>query len=39
MAQQDIREAAGTYSGFVTLFKWGTVAAVLVAALVVVIIS
>jgi hypothetical protein len=39
MAQQDFREAEGTYAGFTSLFKWGTVAAALVAALVIVIIS
>jgi hypothetical protein len=39
MAQQDLREAQSTYGGFITLFKWGTVAAGLVTALVVVLIS
>jgi hypothetical protein len=39
MAQQDFREAESTYGGFITLFKWGTIAAGLVAAFVVMIIS
>lgn len=39
MAQTDFREAKGTYEGFITLFKWGTVAAALVTAFVVIIIS
>ena len=39
MAQQDFREAQGTYAGFTTLFKWGTIAAGLVTAFVVLIIS
>jgi hypothetical protein len=39
MAQQDFREAQGTYAGFTTLFKFGTVAAALVTAFVVIIIS
>jgi hypothetical protein len=39
MAQPDIREAKGTYEGFTTLIKWGTVVVGLVTALVVLIIS
>ncbi len=39
MAQQDFREAQGTYAGFTTLFKWGAVAAAIVGAFVIVIIS
>jgi hypothetical protein len=39
MAQQDFREAETTYSGFITLFKVGTIAAALVTALVIVLIS
>jgi Mn2+/Fe2+ NRAMP family transporter len=37
--QQDITEAKGTYSGFLTLFKWGAVATAVVTALVVLIIA
>ena len=36
---QDIGPAKDTYEGFITLFKWGTVAAGLVTAFVVLIIS
>jgi Bacterial aa3 type cytochrome c oxidase subunit IV len=39
MAQPDFRETRGTYEGFITLFKWGTVAVGLVTAFVVLIIS
>ncbi len=39
MAQSDFQEAKGTYEGFTTLFKWGTVAVGLVTAFVVIIIS
>lgn len=35
----DLVPAKETYTGFVTLFKWGTVAAVIVTALVVLIIA
>jgi Bacterial aa3 type cytochrome c oxidase subunit IV len=37
--QQDITAATGTYSGFLKLLKWGTVASVLTAAIVVLIIA
>lgn len=36
---QDMGPAKETYAGFVTLFKWGTIAAVAVTALVVLIIA
>ncbi|WP_430445720.1 aa3-type cytochrome c oxidase subunit IV [Sphingorhabdus contaminans] len=36
---QDLGPAKETYAGFVTLFKWGTIAAVAVTALVVLIIA
>lgn len=36
---QDIREAKETYSGFITLFKWGAVVSALAAALVILIIA
>jgi Bacterial aa3 type cytochrome c oxidase subunit IV len=36
---QDMRAATDTYSGFLTLFKWGAVVAALAAALVVLIIA
>ncbi len=39
MAQQDIREARSTYEGFISLFKWGTVAAAIITAFVILIIS
>jgi hypothetical protein len=35
----DLRAAQDTYAGFTTLFKWGTIAAVLVTALVIVLIA
>jgi hypothetical protein len=38
-SEQHLRNARATYSGFVGMFKWGTVAAVLVAALVVLLIA
>ncbi len=38
-AKGDMVEAEKTYSGFVGLMKWGTIASVLVAALVVILIS
>jgi hypothetical protein len=37
--QQDITEARSTYEGFISLFKWGTVAAIAVTAVVVLIIA
>ena len=37
--QQDITSAKETYTGFMSLLKWGTVAAVLTTALVVLIIA
>ncbi len=39
MAQQDFQSAKQTYGGFITLFKWGSVATALVVALVIVLIS
>lgn len=36
---QDITAAKGTYEGFITLFKWGTIVSVAVTALVVLIIA
>ncbi len=36
---QDIKAAADTYSGFLKLFKWGAIASVAAAALVVLIIA
>lgn len=39
MAQNDIREAQGTYAGFVSLFKWGALATAIVTAFVMLIIS
>lgn len=40
MASGDNMKAAeATYSGFIGLFKWGTIAAALVAALVVILIA
>jgi hypothetical protein len=39
MAQQDFREAESTYGGFITLFKWGSVAVALVVAFIIVLIS
>lgn len=36
---QDIEPAKATYSGFITLFKWGTIGAVIVTAIVVLIIA
>jgi hypothetical protein len=36
---QDMRAATDTYSGFLTLFKWGAVISALAAALVVLIIA
>ncbi len=37
--QQDMSQANGTFTGFVTLMKWGTISTVIVAALVILIIS
>ena len=37
--QQDITEAKGTYEGFLSLLKWGTIASVIVTAIVVLIIA
>jgi len=39
MATNDIKSAQQTYTGFVGLVKWGTIASVAVAALVVLLIS
>lgn len=39
MADNNIKAAEQTYSGFLTLAKWGTAACVLIAAVVIVIIS
>jgi hypothetical protein len=39
MADNDIKAAEQTYSGFLTLTKWGTIACILVAGLVVLLIS
>ncbi|MFB0873280.1 MULTISPECIES: aa3-type cytochrome c oxidase subunit IV [unclassified Sphingobium] len=39
MASNDIKAANETYSGFVGLMKWGTIASVAVAAVVVLLIS
>ena len=39
MADQDITAAKSTYSGFIAVFKWGTIASVAIAALVVILIS
>lgn len=36
---QDITAAKGTYEGFISLFKWGTIASVVVTAIVVLIIA
>jgi hypothetical protein len=36
---QDMREASETYSGFLTLFKWGALFSALAAVLVVLIIA
>ncbi len=36
---QDISEAAGTYSGFIKLLKWGTIVSVVTTVIVVLIIS
>lgn len=38
-SQQDIGAAQGTYNGFIGLMKYGTIAAMIVAAVVVLIIS
>jgi hypothetical protein len=37
--QQDMRAASETYSGFISLFKWGTILAGLTTILVVLIIA
>jgi hypothetical protein len=37
--QQDMRAAEDSYSGFISLFKWGTILAGLTTALVVLIIA
>lgn len=39
MPQPDFREAKGTYEGFISLFKWGSVAAAIVTAFVILLIS
>lgn len=39
MSQNDMQMAERTYSGFVTFAKWGTLAAMLVTALVILLIS
>lgn len=39
MADMDMRAAESTYGGFISLFKWGTVATIAVAAFVIMIIS
>lgn len=39
MADNDIKAAEQTYSGFLTLAKWGTIACVLVAGFVILLIS
>lgn len=36
---QDIRAAQSTYTGFIGLMKWGTIACVIVAAIVILLIS
>ncbi|MBK7163399.1 aa3-type cytochrome c oxidase subunit IV [Sphingorhabdus pulchriflava] len=36
---QDIRAASETYTGFLSLLKWGTIAAVIVTAIVVLVIA
>ena len=36
---QDISAAKGTYEGFISLFKWGTIASAVVTAIVVLIIA
>lgn len=38
-SEQHFRNAQATYSGFVGLFKWGTIASIAVAALVVLLIA
>lgn len=38
-SEQHFRTAQSTYNGFIGLFKWGTVAAIAVAALVVLLIA
>lgn len=37
--QQDMSQANGTFTGFIALMKWGTISAVIVAAIVILIIS
>jgi len=37
--QSDIKSATQTYSGFIAMMKWGTVATIAVAALVVLLIA
>lgn len=39
MAEQDIRDAAKTYDGFIALTKWGTLVCAAVAVFVVMLIS
>lgn len=39
MANNDIKAAEQTYSGFINMAKWGTLACVIIAAFVVLIIS
>lgn len=39
MADNDIKAAEQTYTGFLTMTKWGTIATVLVAGLVILLIS
>lgn len=39
MARRDISEAENTFSGFVTLMKWGTIISVIAAAFVILLIA
>ncbi len=39
MSQNDMQMAEDTYHGFITFTKWGTIAAVLIAGLVILLIS
>jgi hypothetical protein len=38
-SNQDMRQAEGTYSGFIGLVKWGTIASALVGILVILLIA
>jgi hypothetical protein len=38
-SEMDINAAKKTYSGFISLFKWGTILSVIIAAIVVLLIS